>query len=225
MGLFRRRVEPKPGNVAAVLLAGGRSERFGSPKGLAELDGRPMVQWVSQLAAAVAVETILVLEPDADEAEWRRAVGQPAAMVPGKRPTSLRVVKDPTPYAGPVAGVRASLEVIDTPFVLLLAVDMPLLRPDLLLGLMERLVGHDAVAYHLEGWWRPFPALWKRDALEMAVKRADHQGISSLHGLLDLVDARPLGPEFLTLFDADASTLKSLNTRADLEDAEARRSS
>lgn len=227
MGLFRRRDIPKPANTTAVILAGGRSERFDGIKGLAKLQGRPLVQWSAGLAAASTVRTVLVIAVDADPAVWRRAIGETRPMVPPKKrgkkiESSLLVVGDERPYRGPAVGLRAALPHLETKFVLLLAVDMPLLRPDLVLGLNDRLVGHDAVAYHLEGWWRPFPSLWKRDALEMALRKAEREGVESLHALFDLVDARPLGPEFLALFDATVDTLKSVNTREDLEAVKAR---
>ena len=219
----RRKEEPTPANTTAVILAGGAAERFGAPKGLATLAGRPMVRWSAQLAAAVSNQTILVLAPGEDEAKWRHAVGQGRPVVPPtgkKRPASLHVVHDKVAHQGPAAGVQAALEVVRDPFVLLFGVDMPMLRPDLVLGFTDRLVGHDAVAYHLDGWWRPLPSLWKRSGLALAAKRADDQAIHSLHGMLDLVDARPLGPEFLSLFGANADMLKSINTRDDLAAAE-----
>lgn len=228
MGLFKRRKRQVagPGNTCAVILAGGRSERFGQTKGLTELQGRPMVRWVAQVAAAVSAHTVLVLAPDMAETRWRAAIGQTDPARPTKKDkkqvSSLDVVHDPAPHRGPVAGVGAALPKVDQPFTLLLPTDMPLLRPDLLLGLHERISGHDAVAYHLEGWWRPFPSLWRTDGLAMALRRADQQGIQSLRGLLDLLDARPLGPEFLSLFGADVSTLSSINTQEDLDAAAAR---
>lgn len=215
--LFRRKPEtPRPGNTTALILAGGASSRFGSDKGLAVLDGRPLVSWVATAAAAVARRSVLVLTPGASHEPWREAVGGTNAEA------ALSIVHDDVVHQGPVSGLHAAAPHIETPFVMILAVDMPLVRPDLLAGLMQRLSGHDAVAFHLEGWWRPLPSLWRTDSLGEALSRARSSGVHSLRGLSDILDTRPLGEEFLHLFSDDGFELKSINTPDDLRAAEAR---
>ncbi len=211
LGRPRRAKAPDPPGTTAVILAGGASSRFGSPKGLAPLRGRPLVRWVAESAGAAAGHVVVVLAPGADETPWREAIGATATS------DRFRVVHDEDRHHGPVAGVAAALPNVGTAFTFLLGADMPLVRPDLLLGLMERLVGHDAVAFHLEGWWQPLPALWRTASLREATEAARADGIGSLHEVLDRVDARPLGPEFLRLFAATGLELASVNTQADLE--------
>jgi len=50
--------------------------------------------------------------------------------------------------------------------------------------------------------------------------QAAEMKLTSLHALLDMVDARPLGPEFLSLFDPGGGTLAGLDTPADVDAAE-----
>lgn len=213
----RRKVLPRPDNTTAVVLAGGASSRFGAPKALAALRAEPLVRWVARLAATSSRETLLSIADDADAEAWLHAIG-PAPTT--AKAASLRHVVDHERHAGPVAGLRSALREVGTRFTLVLAVDMPLVPPPMVLGLMERLAGHDAVCFHLEGYWRPMPALWRTVSLAEALQVAQEDGLNSMQEVLDRVDARPLGPEYLHLFDPDGSTLRSINTRADLEWAE-----
>ena len=61
----RRRDRPHrtPGVAAAVILAGGRSSRMGSPKALVELGGRPLVAWVLAAALDAGLEAVVVAKP------------------------------------------------------------------------------------------------------------------------------------------------------------------
>ena len=47
----------------AVVLAGGRSSRMGSPKALVELGGRPLVAWVLAAALEAGLEAVVVAKP------------------------------------------------------------------------------------------------------------------------------------------------------------------
>ena len=48
-------------NVGGLVLAAGSSSRFGSPKALAELDGRPLLQHVLDAAAAAQLVPVVVV--------------------------------------------------------------------------------------------------------------------------------------------------------------------
>jgi molybdenum cofactor cytidylyltransferase len=54
-----------PDHVAAVILAAGEARRFGSPKQLAQLDGRTLVQHVIDVAAEAGLAPIVAVVPAA----------------------------------------------------------------------------------------------------------------------------------------------------------------
>jgi molybdenum cofactor cytidylyltransferase len=59
-------------NVGGLVLAAGSSSRFGSPKALAELEGRPLLQHVLDAAAAAHLQPVIVVLGDsAPEIERR----------------------------------------------------------------------------------------------------------------------------------------------------------
>lgn len=69
-------------SVWVVVVAAGRGTRFGAPKHLAPLGGRPLVQWSLDAARAVGDGVVLVLPPDdVQHAEAHTEVGAGADVV------------------------------------------------------------------------------------------------------------------------------------------------
>jgi Uncharacterized MobA-related protein len=66
--------------IAGVLLAAGRSTRFGGDKLLAPLHGRPVLFW-SAAALAAAVDALYVVVPSGDAARIAALAGLPAVLV------------------------------------------------------------------------------------------------------------------------------------------------
>src|SRR5918992_1222565 len=87
--------------TAGLILAAGRGSRFGGRKMLAEINGRPMLQHVLDLAAAAELEpVVVVLGEDADELDasldWR---------------TEIRV-RNPDPERGISSSIAIGLEAL-----------------------------------------------------------------------------------------------------------------
>ena len=75
-----------------------------------------------------------------------RAAGAAEVFISGRADTDYsafgcRVLKDQFPDAGPLAGIEAALAVATNPLLLVLAVDLPEMRPDFLCRLATRLRG------------------------------------------------------------------------------------
>lgn len=79
----------QPHRVAAVILAAGESRRYGSPKQLAELDGRTLLEHVLALAADAGLRPVVAVVP-----VW---LSRPAAFDDAE---ALRWVRNPHPERG-----------------------------------------------------------------------------------------------------------------------------
>ncbi|WP_433338366.1 NTP transferase domain-containing protein [Spirillospora sp. CA-294931] len=157
----------RPGAFDAVLLAGGAARRLGgADKPGAPVAGRPLISWV---ADAVAGARRLVV------------VGPPR---PGL-PDAIFVSEDP-PGAGPVPALRAGLAEVRAPRVVLLAADLPFLRPGHVSALLEAARGPGAVLVDDGGREQWLAGCWSTSGLRAAAGR--YEG-ASLRGLLG-----PLGP-------------------------------
>ncbi len=110
--------------VTAVILAGGKSERFGSDKAFALWEGEPYLARVGKAVRGVSDAVLILVPPGANGVPY-------ANLVPG-----ASVLPDRVPHGGPVAALRGAVDVILTPTVLIVPCDAPGLPP----GLARRLV-------------------------------------------------------------------------------------
>jgi molybdenum cofactor guanylyltransferase len=112
-------------HVTGLILAGGAGKRFaGQDKGLVELQGKPLVQWVLE-GLAPQCQTCLV---SANRNQTRYSqYGYP-------------VITDVmTHFQGPLAGIASALPHVKTPWVLTVPGDTPLVAPDLRVRLAQGL--------------------------------------------------------------------------------------
>jgi molybdopterin-guanine dinucleotide biosynthesis protein A len=179
-------------NVAGAVLLGGASSRMGEDKGRRLFAGVAAATRASRLLATLCEDVLLVGgDPPADAVGRRIADGEG----PG---CALRGL-----FAA-LAGARAER-------VLVVASDLPLLAPELLLGLVAW-PDADVVLPRRAGRVEPLCALWRR---ERALARGRAQlaaGRLALHELVAALDARFVEGDDLRAFDPEGRALANANT-------------
>ena len=108
-------------DIAGLILAGGKSQRFGSDKALYEIDGKSMIKRQFDIISTVA-DPVFISKGDSDR----------IYDLPGKD------LIDHYPDAGPLAGLHAGLLAADTAWVVVLATDMPFVTVDVLEQLIDQ---------------------------------------------------------------------------------------
>ncbi|MEX0821297.1 MAG: molybdenum cofactor guanylyltransferase [Rhodothermales bacterium] len=173
--LFLEDVVMRGGTHTGLVLAGGQSRRFGRDKSTYVVEGRRMIDRV------VSAVRPLVLDVMISVAEK------------GQAPEGLtgRVVTDAVPGLGPLGGIRSGLSETHTPWLLVVACDMPYVTTDALGGLIKACDPglHAVVATDDDGRRHPLCACFHRSVL----RRIDEQVAASelsLHGLLDRLAVR-----------------------------------
>lgn len=114
-------------DATAIVLAGGRSKRFGGPKLHAVLAGEPLLDHALRAVAAVAGDIIVV--GGTGPFEPRQAFGA----------GSIRVISDAEPFGGPLPAVAAALRETTTALAIVVGGDMPGLVPNVLDSMLDRL--------------------------------------------------------------------------------------
>jgi len=137
-----------PVAAAAIVMAGGRSERMGQDKALLQVDGQPLVAGLAgQLAPWLDAVLISANEPE------RFAF------------TGLQVVVDREPGQGPLMGIASALAESPCERNLVVACDMPQVDRALARELLARLAGADvAVPVDPEGRYEPLFAAYRKGA-------------------------------------------------------------
>lgn len=140
--------------------------------------------------------------------------GSPPPGAPG------RPVPDEDGPRSALLGVVSALAAAAAPRVLVVATDLPLLSPDLLLALVA-LPPADAVVPRTPDGAHPLCGLYTREAV-LPVARANlAAGRLALSAVLDAVDTAWLEGAELALVDPDGSALLNANHPEDLARAEA----
>ncbi|HSC48867.1 MAG TPA: molybdenum cofactor guanylyltransferase [Gaiellaceae bacterium] len=146
--------------LTGVLLVGGASSRFGSPKALARLDGQTLAERAWRTLGAACDERVAV----------------------GKRVDALELpfelVDDGTEVRAALAGIVAGLRAAPTELAVVLPVDTPLVTAQLLQELADACVDAAAPAAG------PLPAAFRRSALP-ALEQRLVEGRLALRDALD----------------------------------------
>ena len=179
--------------VTGLILAGGKSRRFGSDKARHLVGGRPMIARVYDVLSPL-VATVLISVRSAD-AEYD---------LPAER------VVDEYPGAGPLAGLHAGLARCRTPWLLALACDLPFLSPEVLGALLSARddSGHPVVACTPDGRRHPLCALYPRSLHAIAGELLESDRLA-MHGLLQASGPAREVP-------VPREPLRNVNARSDL---------
>ncbi len=204
--------EPEPG-ISGIVLAGGRSSRFGRDKLAQPIDGEPLF-WrpLRALAAAGCAEIVVVLAPDGPE---------PA--LPLDLAVPVRFARDPEPFGGPLVGLHAGLVAVSGRLALVVAGDQPDLRPALLRLLTERAAPRQTVARAVAlvdpaGVVRPIPCALDRVPAEMTAEELLRTGERRIRALLVALRAEPIPEAAWRPADPDATWTRDVDEPRDLAD-------
>lgn len=178
---------------SALILTGGTSNRFGSDKSEAILDGTALIDFlVFSIPVGVPV---VVVGPDRDEF-----------------PNNIDVIQEDPRGGGPVAGIAAGLSLIQREYVAILATDMPYsaaLAPFLLEKLSNEVDG--VIVVDEAGFQQPFSGIYRVSSLLKAFQKLEPLLNTSMRALL-----LELKLEKVMLNADDSHFLIDIDTQADL---------
>lgn len=188
-------------DLAAFVLAGGRSARMGADKAFLQLNGRTLLQRALELAGTVARDV--------------RVVGSRekfAALAP--------VVEDVYGERGPLGGIHAALSATGSEFNLILAVDLPFVQERFLAWLAEQAQTASAVVTvpRAGGRLQPLCGIYRREFGEIA-ERALAAGRNKIDTLFRETKVRIIEEDELAHFAFPATMFDNLNTPQEWEQA------
>ncbi len=189
--------------ITTFVLAGGKSTRMGSDKAFLELGGRTLLARTLDLAASIDSPVMIV----------------------GERTKFARfgpVVEDIYHEHGPLGGIQAGLVSTMTELNLILAVDLPFLRPEFLRYLISRAQESSAAVTvpRALGGLQPLCAVYRKGFLEPA-ERSLRAGKNKIDALFAEVETRVIDANKLRNAGFGEEMFRNVNTPADWERARA----
>ena len=187
--------------VSAIVLAGGRSTRFGRDKLAEPLDGVPLLWRTIDAVRAVADDIVVVVALGADPA----------------LPDGVRVAHDPAPDQGPLVGVVAGLEAVRQDVVIVVGGDMPWIQALVLEAMLARLEGSgSAVALEVDARAQQLPLAVRRAAALKTARGLVESGERRLGALAEALDLATIAEADWRAIDPGADSLRDIDLPEDL---------
>jgi molybdopterin-guanine dinucleotide biosynthesis protein A len=199
--VYHRPMDVSAADVAAFVLAGGKSTRMGSDKSFVVLDGRSLLARALGLARSVTDSVRIVGSAE-----------KFAAFAP--------VVEDIFRDCGPLGGIHAALRSSTAELNLMLAVDVPFVPSALLRYLVVRARSASAAATvpRARGGWQPLCAIYRREFAD-AAEKALRAGRYKIDALFDDATVQAIQEDDLAQAGFAPTIFRNLNTKDDLETA------
>lgn len=175
-------------DVGGLILAGGRSTRFGRDKATSVVDGKPMIARVFEVLSPLVRQVLISVRFHRDDL-----------------PLEARQIEDRYPGAGPLAGLHSGLIESDNSHVLVLASDLPYVTAEVLRHIRDAPAEADVpvVARTPDGRLQPLCALYPRTMLQEVEEHLE-AGRLAMHALLEACAA-------VQVVDAPFEVLRNVN--------------
>jgi molybdopterin-guanine dinucleotide biosynthesis protein A len=189
--------------VTGLVLAGGRSSRFGRDKLAERIDGRTLLDSAIEGVTPASTEILVVAAPDSAP----------------DLPAGARLVHDPVSFEGPLAGVAAGLRAARESIVLIVGGDMPTLVGAVIDSMLMALdtPGVDAVVLEHEGRARPLPMALRRETAITAANRLLADDERRLRALIETLETAVIPETTWRALDPYGMTVRDIDTPADLD--------
>jgi len=188
-------------SVAGIVLAGGLSSRMGRNKAFLKLNSLTVIEQTLERLGKVAQE-IIIATNNPEEYSF----------------LGLRVVRDALPHQGPLGGILAGLKASAHPINLVVACDMPFLKPELLEFMLGFTDKFDVVVPKSKRGIEPLHAVYSTmcsDPIAESLRSGDWQVVS----FFPKVRVKYLQVEMLEKYDPEGLSMFNINNWQDFERA------
>ena len=192
---------PTVADASAVVLAGGKSSRMGSPKALLRFDDEPILVHIVRTLGRMFSEIIVVAAPD-----------QELPSLP------VTVVRDQVAHQGPVGGLCYGLKATGTDFSFVTSCDVAFLNPELISYLVSRISEYDVVVPDWQQRLQPLHAVYRRSVLPLLEDQLARAQLRPVY-LFDRVRTCRIDEDEIRRFDPDGLSFLNMNTPQDYEEA------
>ncbi|MFT5777218.1 MAG: molybdopterin-guanine dinucleotide biosynthesis protein A [Crocinitomicaceae bacterium] len=187
--------------VTGIILAGGKSTRMGSDKGLVEFKGIPMIQHIIAEFKQLNLPIIIVANNEAYSK------------------FGVRLVTDLIKDKGPVGGIYTALTVSDTDVNVIVSCDVPFVKKELIVTLLNESKESEVTISSFEGREHPLIGVYKKSIVDVFKSNLDSNQLK-LREVIKEVKTKVVEfsePGMLV----NAGSFNNINTKKELKELEA----
>ena len=191
--------------ISCIILAGGKSTRFGHDKILESFGDTSLLEKVISLVDPISKEIIIVT---AKERTFARLANRPG----------IKIVNDIFPGQGSLGGIYTGLIESKSFYNLVVAADMPFLNGSLLRYMIKVADGYDFVIPRVNDWYEPLHAVYSKNCIA-PINTILERGKKVIVELFNYVKVKFIDIEEIDRFDPKHLSFFNINTKEDLERA------
>jgi molybdenum cofactor guanylyltransferase len=192
-------------DISCIILAGGKSTRFGHDKILEKIGNNSLIEQVVSHIDPISGDIIVVT---ANERAFTQLANHP----------KVRIVQDIVPGMGSLGGIYTGLLESKTPYNIVVAADMPFLNGALLRYMMNVAEGYDMILPHINKWYEPLHAIYSRNCIEPA-RKLINEGNRVIVELFKYVKVKFIEAEEIDRYDPQHISFFNINTQEDMNKA------
>jgi len=234
--------------VTSIILAGGKSSRFGRNKALQTIGGKTLVQYVVDRLAPLSTEIVIVTAQGGEEIYHRKPFAschsEEAAVLSiakGQRPNNLaqdklheeshtaqdrlseaipliKIVADIYPGKGPLCGIYSGLIASSNSRAIVVGCDMPFPSIALLDYMTQISPAFDVVAPRIGKRVERLCAVYSKNCLAPTQGLLERNELR-VSELLSMVRVKYVEEDEIDRFDPEHLSFFNINTQADLDEA------
>jgi molybdopterin-guanine dinucleotide biosynthesis protein A len=190
--------------MTSIILAGGKSSRFGQNKALQVIEGKSLIQRVVDRLASLSTEIIIAT-----------AHGE---AIPCSSAVRIKTVADIYPGRGPLVGVYSGLIASSNSQAIVVGCDTPFLSVGLLKYMTQICSTFDVVVPRIKKKVEPLCAVYSKNCLapiQELLERDERQ----IRKLFSIVKVEYVEEDEINRFDPEHLSFFNINSQDDLERA------
>ena len=185
-------------NTNAYILAGGKSSRMGSDKGLLLIEGKAMIQYVIEQMQSVFDNLVII----SNNPEYEKF--------------GLEVIPDLIKDIGPAGGIYTALNHSETKLNFIMSCDMPFVTSAAIEFIVANSNGSQIVLLENQGKLEPLFGIYSKDCEEKWLQLIQQEKVK-LQDMVLHFKLKAIPVENNEIFEA--SFFKNINTKADFDNA------
>lgn len=182
--------------LSAIILAGGKSSRMGTDKGLVLFNGKPMVEYLIEIFRSLNIPTIIV----ANNSEYNQF--------------DVPVFEDLIKEKGPLAGIYTGLSHVESGMSVVVSCDIPCVSREMIETLVENVGSEKITIVSYKDRIHPLIGLYSTDLTNDLLKSLELNELR-VRDFINSEDSKIIQLEDFNLNDTDKQVM-NINTKEEL---------